>query len=67
MEVFALFGGGSGKTLVNVALYISPVGIFLDKVLIIGNLIAQRVKLLIFFTGDTGIICDPHGYVIDRL
>ena len=65
VKVLPLLRGDAGQTLINVARDIGPVLIPLDQILVIGDLVSQRVQLLVTLGGHTGIERDPHGNVID--
>ena len=65
VEILTLFRGDTGKTFVNVAGNKRPVLVSFDQILVVSDLIAQRVQLLITFGGNTGIVSNPQGDVIN--
>ncbi len=65
VEVLPLPGGGGGQALVNIAIHKLPGRISADKVLVVGDLVAQGVELFIALGGYAGIVCDPQGDLVD--
>ena len=64
MEVFTLARRRSRQALIDIALHERPCRIPANKVLIVADLIAQRIQLLVRLTGHTGIVGHPHGDIV---
>ena len=64
MEVVPLFGGGRRQALVNVARHKGPGAVAPDQILIVGDLVAQRIQLLVALRGHTGVVGHPQRQVI---
>mgnify|MGYP007129654750 CR=1 FL=1 len=64
VEVLAALGGDAGQALINVAGDKRPRGVPADEVLVVLDLVAQRVQLLVRLGGHAGIVCHPQRNVV---
>ena len=67
MEVFTFLCCHAGKAFVDIAVYKYPCIVALDKVAVVPDLVIQRVKLFVAFTGYTGIEGDAQRDVVNRV
>ena len=67
VEVFTVLGRDAGQALVNVTGDERPCGVPADEVLIVLDLVAQRVQLFVRLGGHTGVVRHPQGNVIYAL
>ena len=67
VEVLPLSGGDAGETLVNIARHKGPGQVLFDQVLVVGDLVPQRIQLLVAVRGDPGIVGNPQGDLIDGM
>ena len=66
VEILPLLCGNAGKTFINIAGNEGPVGIALDQILIIRDLVAQRVQLFVTLRGYAGVVSYPQRDIINR-
>jgi len=66
VKILALLGGDAGKTFIDITRNKSPVLVSLDKILIVCDLVAERVQLLIAFGRNAGIVSHPQGNIVYR-
>jgi len=65
VEVLAFLGRDARKPFVHVAGNKSLRAVLLDEILVVGNLVVQRVELLVGFGGNSGVERDPQGNIVD--
>ncbi len=65
-EVFPRIDAGAGNAFVSIFFYVYPVGIFLNKVGIVLNLIFKAPLLPRLFSENTGVNGDTEGQIENR-
>ena len=65
IEAVPLFGAGPADALVDVPFYVGPVGLRLDQLGVVLNLVFQAVDLLILVGGNSSVKGHPQGKVKD--